>query len=469
MKKILLIGLMALAIVSVTKSQTPDQNWVRIHAGNEIPANAVIGGTDSDGSQLFVAHANYRGNWHPGKTRRNWNSASIEYGGQEVNVPDYEVLVGPEGLIWISVIQGNVPDNAVITGRENQNNLYTCRCEFQGSTQIGKTWRGSYACNIGYGGKGINVPAYEVLVKQAAPPVRIKPNVESQSTIYIAGYTNNNNGNGIAKIWKNGVATELTDGKNDGFACGMFVTGDDVYIAGADGFFAKYWKNGMGTNLTDGMGTAYARSIAVKGNDVYVAGEAAAGVVTLWKNGVSTSLSDGKDPFAIATSVYVNGNDVYVAGTDHHMAKIWKNGIAQNLSDPKNMAVAYAVVVHNDHVYVAGFENNMAKVWKDGVATNLTNGPEKAVAYSIAVNERGVYVAGNDGPFATLWVNGVATKLTDGTKQSFAKSVFLRGNDVYVVGNNGTAFQADNENIYWKNGEAHTFDNSCYISAIVVK
>jgi|GEM_PF-697673 len=469
MKKLLLSGLIFVTTLTITRSQTPGEIWVKIHSGNEIPSNAMIGGKDSDGSPLFVAHANYNGNWHPGKTRKSWNSASIEYGGQEIYVPDYEVLIGKEDLNWVIVSNGNVPNNTVISGHENQNDLLTCRCEFQGSTQVGKTWRGNKACNIGYGGKGINVLNYEVLVRSTTGAIQSNSSDGSQETIYIAGYTNNNSSNGIAKIWKNGVATSLTDGKSDGFAYGLFVSGNDIYVAGADGFFAKYWKNGIGTNLTDGSGTAYAHSIFVKGQDVYVAGVVGAGVVTLWKNGVATTLSDGKDPFAMANSVFVNGSDVFVCGTDHGSAKIWKNGVAMNLSDGKSHGVAYAVVVNDNHVYVAGTENDVAKIWKDGIGKNLTDGSNNAVAYSIAVNERGVFVAGNDGPFASMWVNGVATKLTDGTKQSFAKAICLKGDDNFVAGNNGTAFQADNSNQYWKNGVAHTFDNSCYISSIIVK
>ena len=140
------------------------QRWMKINFGNEIPSNAVVGGKDGDGNPLFVAHANYGGNWHPGKTRKDWNTTSIEYGGQELNIGDYEVLIGNEGLSWTPVSQGNVPPNAFISGHENQNNLFTCRCEFKGSTQVGKTWQGINACRIGYGNIGNLVLNYDVLV-----------------------------------------------------------------------------------------------------------------------------------------------------------------------------------------------------------------------------------------------------------------------------------------------------------------
>ncbi len=164
MKKIFLSAVIILAALTVAKPQNRGHRWVKVNSGNEIPPDAVIGGRDADGSPLIVAHANYGGNWHPGKTRRDWNSTSIEYGGKEVNVQDYEVLVGNEGLSWVRVNQGNIPENAVISGHENENNLITCRCEFQGSTQVGKTWQGINACRIGYGNVGNIIPNYEVLV-----------------------------------------------------------------------------------------------------------------------------------------------------------------------------------------------------------------------------------------------------------------------------------------------------------------
>ncbi len=148
----------------LTSGWSQGQRWIKIKSGNEIPSDAVVGGKDGDGSQLFVARANYGGNWHPGKTRKDWNTTSIEYGNQEVNAEDYQILVGSEGLSWVRVSQGNVPDNAVIAGHENQNNLYSCRADYQGSLQVGKTWQGMDGCRIGYGGGGQVLPNYEVLV-----------------------------------------------------------------------------------------------------------------------------------------------------------------------------------------------------------------------------------------------------------------------------------------------------------------
>ena len=72
----------------------------------------------------------------------------------------------------------------------------------------------------------------------------------------------------VAKVWKNGVATALTNGSNDAEANSVFVFGTDVYVTGEEfngtKYVAKIWKNGVATSLTNGANDAYAFSIFVK-------------------------------------------------------------------------------------------------------------------------------------------------------------------------------------------------------------
>jgi hypothetical protein len=170
--------------------------------------------------------------------------------------------------------------------------------------------------------------------------------------VYVVGYETNKQGKCVAKLWKNGVGKNLTNGTFNAIAESIFVSNENVYVVGweeneqsANNYgnikVAKLWKNGVVQNLTDGSKSAECSSVFIDANDVYVVGYESkdksdyfAGgsiVAKFWKNGIEQSLSDGTDK-AWARSVYVLNNDVYVAGFDGHDAILWKNGVAQKIS-----------------------------------------------------------------------------------------------------------------------------------------
>ena len=49
--------------------------------------------------------------------------------------------------------------------------------------------------------------------------------------VYVT-YSESNGTHYIAKVWKNGVTTSLTDGSNNADSYGMGMSGSDLYIAG---------------------------------------------------------------------------------------------------------------------------------------------------------------------------------------------------------------------------------------------
>jgi hypothetical protein len=201
----------------------------------------------------------------------------------------------------------------------------------------------------------------------------------------------------VATFWRNGDR-HLLD--TLGEATSIFVSGSDVYVAGyewisgadsADRFWSpRLWKNGVMQcldidNCGSCSGTAW--SVFVSGEDVYVAG-ISGGDAVIWKNGVKQTLAvrqqDPETGFytnAEALSVFVSDGDVYVAGqagitnSSVGQAVIWKNGVGQNLtnnSDPSSHPCAVSVFVSDGNVYVVGGDGkSRTTLWKNDVAQTL--------------------------------------------------------------------------------------------------
>ncbi|MDR1840940.1 MAG: hypothetical protein LBQ86_03345, partial [Holophagales bacterium] len=94
-----------------------------------------------------------------------------------------------------------------------------------------------------------------------------------------------------------------------------------VYVAGfTSPPPTQLWVNGVpqSLSLSDGITDAHANSVFVSGNDMYVAGnehdDGLRDYATLWVNGVRQRLSDSYGSFA--NSVFVSGGNVYVAGNE---------------------------------------------------------------------------------------------------------------------------------------------------------
>ncbi|MFC4221597.1 Ig-like domain-containing protein [Flagellimonas marina] len=312
----------------------------------------------------------------------------------------------------------------------------------------------------------------------ATTTVTVNPNV------YIAGYDLSGN-NDVAVLWKNGVATPLTDGSSNAQATSVFVDKDNnVYVAGyafINGVrTALLWKNdNPPIVLSDGNGDgALAYSVFVNDNGItFVTGyQVGNGVrnAMLWRNQVANVLSDGTSS-ADGFEVYVDGDDVYVAGTQFlngiKVAKLWKNDEEIDLSDGSFDAEAHSVYVNNGNVYVAGmqdFGGSKATLWENNQATTLTN-VNLGLANSVTGNGTDIYVGGTQTSsqvlvnLATLWTNGSAT--TFGSTS--VRSVFVHGTDIYLSGyrvENGTE-----QATFWINGEFTPLGFSGFGESIFVK
>jgi hypothetical protein len=160
-----------------------------------------------------------------------------------------------------------------------------------------------------------------------------------------------------AMFWKNHSGTNITtSGTTTAAAHSVFVLGTDVYVAGEEqvsgSYVAKVWKNNVATTLSNAFSDA--NSVFTSGTDVYVAGRdrvllapgSMPDLPTVWKNGVATYLSNVSGE---AKTVFVYGTDVYVAGNEYNVtvgvAKIWKNGVATSLTNGSTNAYAVSVFV----------------------------------------------------------------------------------------------------------------------------
>jgi hypothetical protein len=213
----------------------------------------------------------------------------------------------------------------------------------------------------------------------------------SGGVVYVAG-TEFGGPKSIAKLWTNGVATNLTDGINNAEGTSVYVSGGSIYVTGHEQSSGKYivklWKKTGTTTTTSTISNtsynSYAQSVFVVGTDVYIGGKSSTtpssyeNKATIWKNSVATYLTDGLYDASV-NSVFVSGTNVYAAGYKYNgtnsAALTWKNSVVTQLSVGSNKAFAYSVFVYGTDIYVGGIEQNpsysnepnVAKIWKNGV------------------------------------------------------------------------------------------------------
>lgn len=65
--------------------------WVKSTARQGVPASAVQGGVDQDGTRIYVGRAFHDGDWVPAKVIPQKKIAYVAYGGKEHGKQEYEV------------------------------------------------------------------------------------------------------------------------------------------------------------------------------------------------------------------------------------------------------------------------------------------------------------------------------------------------------------------------------------------
>lgn len=66
--------------------------WVKSGDG-EVPAGAIAGGQTSDGEVLYIGRGSHDGSLTVGKVQLSHSTLYIAFDGQEISLPDYEILV----------------------------------------------------------------------------------------------------------------------------------------------------------------------------------------------------------------------------------------------------------------------------------------------------------------------------------------------------------------------------------------
>lgn len=137
-------------------------DWTFATSGNVIPEDAVLGGVEAGGYEdLFICRANYRGGMYPGKIVQ--GNCNIAWGGREIILEEYETLISPYPLRWVSGNGGYLPRHAIEGGYEHGRPLFICQAQFNRGIHPGRVV--GRECNISWGGREIAVSRYNVLVR----------------------------------------------------------------------------------------------------------------------------------------------------------------------------------------------------------------------------------------------------------------------------------------------------------------
>lgn len=91
--------------------------WVSSNSGN-VPENAVMSGSTSEGEPLYIGRAFYEGSLTPGKVHQSHGCLYLPYNGSEQSSQLYEVLIAPPPTTtwtpWTAA--DGVPEGAIMAG-----------------------------------------------------------------------------------------------------------------------------------------------------------------------------------------------------------------------------------------------------------------------------------------------------------------------------------------------------------------
>ncbi|KAI9591312.1 hypothetical protein BDF19DRAFT_426444 [Syncephalis fuscata] len=180
---------------STNSSSPPKFNWIYAHLG-AIPRNAIQGGIDKNGRQLFIGRQVYNhfisnrvkingavliiiSGWYNnvlyvGKLSAKFKGLLIGCNGKELKLDDYYVLCGEASYLrWVPHTtllndpqsQWHLVEGAKSQDDSGQHLRYIARINYKNTLQVGQTGDDyKQSASFTYNGKEINSDTYDVLV-----------------------------------------------------------------------------------------------------------------------------------------------------------------------------------------------------------------------------------------------------------------------------------------------------------------
>jgi len=130
-----------------------------LNEGHNIPREAIQGGGEN-GHPLYICRAYFEGGVHVGKASPNFaKGALIGWGGQEIEMGTYEILIGDSRAIrWLDVHGGFAPEHVQQYRPVEGGHEIDGRPIFVGQGLIDGGRGGTHPGKIQLGGSGVLIP-----------------------------------------------------------------------------------------------------------------------------------------------------------------------------------------------------------------------------------------------------------------------------------------------------------------------
>lgn len=272
------------------------------------------------------------------------------------------------------------------------------------------------------------------------------PTGNLSANLYVVGTETESDNSMKIKYWLNGKDQNINPGTtNETRATTVFVSGSDVYIGGMENdggnWVARIWKNGSKSNLDGRWSRVF--SILVDGNDVYTVGSAGIGNPTpvLWKNSSVVNLVENGNTSVIggARWIFKYNGEIYIVASGWKGNKvrlmIWKYKQLGTLSMDQEMEVPMdeigdVYMTHDGNYIIVGDEKDGSgshpvlwdtKTKKTLSPSGLGSGVSTTIAYlnSVFVENGKIYVAGDGsktsggGTVGIIWKNGTPSRISN--------------------------------------------------------